>query len=115
MRYPPSATYPEPVEHCDVCRWDVDCRARRRADDHLSLVAGITTRQRRALKARGVATRRALAVLPLPMPAARGRRRRALERIREQARIQVEGEDGGRSGASCSPLDRDAEGSARAG
>ena len=21
--YPPVGTYPEPVEHCDVCRWDV--------------------------------------------------------------------------------------------
>ena len=35
-----SATYPEPVEHCDVCRWNPACRARRRADDDLSLVAG---------------------------------------------------------------------------
>ena len=40
--YPVTATYPEPVEHCDVCRWDVHCRAQRRADDDLSLVAGIT-------------------------------------------------------------------------
>ena len=32
--------------------------ARRRADDHLSLVAGITARQRRALSERGVGTRR---------------------------------------------------------
>ena len=23
--YPPAATYPEPVEHCDVCRWAAEC------------------------------------------------------------------------------------------
>src|SRR6185436_6031280 len=40
--YPPAATYPEPVEHCDVCRWAELCVRRRRDADHLSLVAGIT-------------------------------------------------------------------------
>ena len=50
--YPVTATYPDPVEHCDVCRWNVHCRAQRRADDDLSLVAGISARQRRALKDR---------------------------------------------------------------
>src|SRR2546425_4143643 len=39
-------TYPEPVEHCNVCRWFRECDARRRADDHLSLVAGIRRQQR---------------------------------------------------------------------
>ena len=40
--YPVTATYPEPVEHCEVCRWAVAVRPERRRDDHLSLVAGIT-------------------------------------------------------------------------
>src|SRR4051812_25247376 len=35
--YPPNGTYPEPVDHCDVCRWDEICTARRRQDDDLSL------------------------------------------------------------------------------
>src|SRR6202142_2045924 len=48
--YPPARTYPEPVEHCDVCRWWATCRDRRRADDDLSLVAGIGGRQRASLK-----------------------------------------------------------------
>src|SRR3989475_3109929 len=39
---PTPETYPEPVEHCNVCRWVRECDAQRRADDHLSLVAGIT-------------------------------------------------------------------------
>jgi predicted RecB family nuclease len=32
-------TYPEPVEHCAVCALNSECQERRRADDHLSLVA----------------------------------------------------------------------------
>src|SRR4030095_9933259 len=35
-------TYPLPVEHCDVCRWWKYCDDRRRKDDHLSLVAGLS-------------------------------------------------------------------------
>jgi uncharacterized protein len=65
--YPPLGTYPEPVEHCEVCRWSADCAIRRRRDDDLSLVANASTRLRKALKAGGVATRRGLAALELPL------------------------------------------------
>ena len=50
---PPPPSYPEPVEHCGICRWDVVCSARRRRDDHLSLVAGIASRTRTELVERG--------------------------------------------------------------
>ena len=101
--YPPAATYPEPVEHCDVCRWWSDCVGRRRADDDLSLVAGISSRQRRGLKdgeagtkPGRIATRRGLATLDTAgLPKLDWSSRPALERVREQARIQVEGEDRG--------------------
>jgi uncharacterized protein len=101
--YPPAATYPEPVEHCDVCRWWSDCVDRRRTDDDLSLVAGISSRQRRGLKDGEVgskpgriATRRGLAALAVEgLPKLDWSSRPALERVREQARIQVEGEDRG--------------------
>jgi uncharacterized protein len=33
-------TYPEPVSHCEICRWWKECDGRRRRDDHLSFVAG---------------------------------------------------------------------------
>ncbi|HEV8252561.1 MAG TPA: TM0106 family RecB-like putative nuclease [Candidatus Limnocylindria bacterium] len=90
--YPPPETYPEPVEHCDVCRWTVECKARRRSDDHLSLVAGIGRQQRRALVGRGVTTLEQLGSLPLPLtPPLDGSTERTVERIREQARIQLEG------------------------
>jgi uncharacterized protein len=95
--YPPAATYPDPVEHCRVCRWDVACQLRRRQDDHLSLVAGISRRQRRALMDRGIATVESLSGLPLPVvPPLDGTSSPALERVREQARIQVEGRRLGR-------------------
>ncbi|HUQ43282.1 MAG TPA: TM0106 family RecB-like putative nuclease [Candidatus Limnocylindria bacterium] len=92
--FPITATYPDPVEHCDVCRWSIHCRDQRRSDDDLSLVAGISARQRRALKDRAVSHRRELALLDVPMqPRLDGVSGEALLRVREQARIQVEGED----------------------
>lgn len=94
--YPP-ATYPEPVDHCEVCRWAAECAARRRADDHLSLVAGISARQRRGLAARGTATLAELGALELPaIPPIEGTSAGALARVREQARIQLEGRLEGR-------------------
>jgi uncharacterized protein len=90
--YPSQRTYPEPVEHCAVCRWSELCEARRRADDHLSLVAGISTHQRKALRARGIETLTALAGSPIPFdPPLDGASATAAERVREQARIQLEG------------------------
>ena len=85
----PPETYPEPVEHCRLCDWDGHCTARRRADDHLSLVAGITRGQRQRLVARGVPTVAALGGLRLPVdPGIDGVSPAALGRIREQARVQ---------------------------
>ncbi len=96
--YPPRATYPEPVEHCEVCRWSQVCARRRRADDDLSLVAGATTRLRRALKGRGVPTRRGLAALELPLVRPLAEVGAGVLRTgRDQAAIQVRGEDEGRA------------------
>ena len=90
--YPPARTYPEPVDHCDVCRWAELCVKRRRDDDHLSLVAGITSRQRASLGTREIDTVERLAAAPLPFdPPLDGSSATSIERVREQARIQVEG------------------------
>ncbi len=71
--------------------------ARRRADDHLSLVAGISARQRRALIDRDVPTLEALGDLSLPMdPPLKDTGAGALLRVREQARIQLAGRREGR-------------------
>jgi uncharacterized protein len=84
----PSATYPEPVDHCRVCTWWPVCIDRRRADDHLSLVANITRSQRRRLVEDGVPTLEALAELS---PDRRITRLppRILDRLRSQAALQA--------------------------
>jgi uncharacterized protein len=90
-------TYPEPTEHCEVCSWFRLCDTRRRADDHLSFVAGISRNQRKALTGRGVSTLAALATLPVPQkPKIERIGDAALLRIREQARLQVQGREEGR-------------------
>ena len=107
--YPP-ATAPEPVEHCAVCRWSGECSAWWRAQDDLSLVANLRSRQRHALHDVGVTTRSRLAE-PLETMDRRpeGVGREALERVHAQARIQVEGEQAGEmlSERLVPPRDRD--------
>jgi predicted RecB family nuclease len=86
---PPTGTYPEPVDHCDVCAWVLNCIARRRQDDHLSLVAGISSRQRIALVGRNVRTLEALGESPMPLrPRLDGTSDAAFKTIHEQARLQ---------------------------
>jgi uncharacterized protein len=82
-------TYPEPTQHCDVCDWWSLCNARRRADDHLCFVAGISRLQIKELRSRlHVDTLERLGELrPVPKPT-RGSRE-ALERARDQAAIQL--------------------------
>src|SRR5882672_3513316 len=85
-------TYPEPVEHCNVCRWFRECDTKRRADDHLSLVAGIRRQQRDQFEEWNAETMAKLAVLPIPLKERPKHGSKAgYERAREQARVQVEG------------------------
>jgi uncharacterized protein len=86
-----AANYPEPVDHCDVCVWSSECDRKRHADDHLSLVAGISHLQRRELESRDVNTLAQLATVPLPLPfkPMRGAADTYV-RAREQARVQLE-------------------------
>jgi len=85
-------SYPEPVEHCDVCSWFPLCDKRRHDDDHLSLVPGTTRNQRKIFVANGVSTVASLAALNLvPKPKLDGLGSAALVRIHNQAHVQVEG------------------------
>lgn len=89
-------TYPEPVPQCDVCRWWSACENRRRADDHLALVAGISKLQRKQLGEWGVATLSDLAALPLPLEYKPSRGSvDSYVRVREQARVQLEARESG--------------------
>jgi predicted RecB family nuclease len=83
--------YPEPVGHCEICRWERDCDKQRREDDHLCLVAGISRLQRRELQSRDIDTLALLARLPLPL--AFKPKRGSIEtyvNVREQARLQLD-------------------------
>ena len=85
-------TYPEPCAHCDVCRWFAECDAKRRADDDLSLVAGITRQQRKQFTQWQADTVARLAELPIPLrQKPRSGAKETYQRKREQARVQVEG------------------------
>ncbi|HKY36324.1 MAG TPA: TM0106 family RecB-like putative nuclease [Polyangiaceae bacterium] len=96
--------YPEPVEHCAVCRYWKRCEDRRRADDHLSLVAGITRRQRDRLSLAGVGRLEELARLA-PDRKLEGILPDSLTRIREQAGLQLRGRQEGRARCELLPLD----------
>ncbi len=83
--------YPEPVDHCDICRWWKVCDKRRRDDDHLSLIAGISRSQRSEVESWGIDTMEALANLTLPLEHKPSRGMKvSYEKIREQARVQFE-------------------------
>ncbi|WP_319567947.1 TM0106 family RecB-like putative nuclease [Cohaesibacter marisflavi] len=92
---PPDA-YPDPKEHCDICRWRDQCDKSRRDDDHLCLVAGLSTNQIAELKTQGINTTTALAEMPTPLTwkPVRGAAQ-SYERVREQARIQIESREAG--------------------
>ncbi len=89
-------TYPEPNPFCEICRWRDSCDQRRRADDHLSLVAGISKNQMVELIGRATSTTAALAAMPVPInwKPERGAAS-SYVRVREQARVQVEARETG--------------------
>jgi len=84
-------TYPEPTDHCPVCRWSSRCGKQRRDDDHLSLVCGLTRQHNAELSQQGIQTVAAFASLPVPLAFEPTRGSKGTyARLREQARLQVE-------------------------
>jgi uncharacterized protein len=86
---PPATTYPDPVDHCRICRWIDVCELRRRQDDHLCLVAGMRRDQTRRLNLAGIKTVTELGASPVDQPI-HGINEMAIARLRQQARLQVE-------------------------
>lgn len=83
--------YPDPVEYCFLCNWWPRCDDRRRNDDHLSFVAGISKLQIGELHKWGVDTLAQLANMPMPLETKPDRGSPdTYERVREQARLQLE-------------------------
>ncbi|MDQ3678203.1 MAG: TM0106 family RecB-like putative nuclease [Actinomycetota bacterium] len=96
--------YPYPVEHCAWCRWWRHCADKRRADDHLSRVAGLGHSQGIKLETTDVHTMRGVAalaegakVLRLAQPTLHG--------LRLQAELQVHTEDTGEHVRRFLPLE----------
>jgi len=87
---PPKETYPEPAEHCGVCRWWKVCDTQRHDDDYLSLVAGIRSAHIEELKTQGIRKLEAFATLEKIAEPKRGNIETYVRR-QSQARIQLEG------------------------
>ena len=91
---PKDDTYPLPVAHCDVCRWWRQCEERRRNDDHLTLVAGMSVTHAKEFNRQGVTT---LAGLANRSPTLTERPKQGapetFERLGEQARVQLQGRE----------------------
>ena len=90
------STYPEPVAHCAICRWRAVCDQRREADDHLSLVANITVRQRELLQEAGIDTLAALGGAERLV--VQGIDAEVLSRLHEQASLQFAARESGENG-----------------
>jgi uncharacterized protein len=90
-------TYPIPRAHCNICRWWFNCDRRRRKDDHLSLVAGMTNSQAAELHKWEVKTLEVLGELALPLPfkPSKGALGTYI-RLRDQAKLQLLARKAGR-------------------
>jgi predicted RecB family nuclease len=102
---PPVATYPEPVDHCRVCRWADVCEERWRADDSLVLVAGLSRSQGRKLATIGVSTVAALATSNGEL-ANSGISAPTLARLSKQAALQVKERTDGKPAYELLPPER---------
>ncbi|WP_420378767.1 TM0106 family RecB-like putative nuclease [Gilvibacter sp.] len=89
-------TYPEPVSHCDICKWWKNCNAVRRADDHLTFVAGMGKSQIKEFNIHEINTLEKLANLeaPIPFKPTKGVID-TYSKLREQARVQNESRQAG--------------------
>src|SRR3954453_16081794 len=63
----PRSTYPDPVEHCGVCKWGQECGKKWQTADALPIIAGISRAQRETLKGHHVSTTTAPAALTKPL------------------------------------------------
>ena len=82
-------TYPDPVEHCKVCRWWNNCNERRRGDDHLTFVAQIRRDQIKHLVDEELPTLAALAESSGDRKVA-GIAQPSFVRLQDQASMQLE-------------------------
>ena len=85
----PRDTYPNPVPHCELCRWAERCDAQRIADDHLCLVAGMRSAQSLRMSRVGITTLEQLA-LARPDTDVPKVPQATFEKLHDQARLQLD-------------------------
>lgn len=89
--------YPEPCQHCDICRWFPHCDRIRRDDDHLSFVAGIQASQIDEIRRQGNATLQGFAESDDPIPERpKGGSRESILKAHRQAKVQFQGRASGK-------------------
>ncbi|MFL6572068.1 MAG: TM0106 family RecB-like putative nuclease, partial [Burkholderiales bacterium] len=93
----PNNTYPERVDYCQFCPWRELCAERWKSDDHLNQVAGITRAQMKRLQAEGVRTLFALS----------NTKESLFEKLKSQARLQLERRETGKPTYELLGLDPD--------
>jgi uncharacterized protein len=81
------STYPNPVDHCSICSWWQECYKARKADDHLSLVAGMRNTQIKELNVQEINTLKTFAEATILKKPKRGNLD-SLEKRKKQAEIQ---------------------------
>ncbi|MEZ5897895.1 MAG: TM0106 family RecB-like putative nuclease [Hyphomicrobiaceae bacterium] len=84
---PPAASEPEPCAQCQYCHWATVCEAHWIETDHLSGVANMRSTQARYLREAGISTMAQLASLKIG--AVKGLAPAIVERLGQQARLQV--------------------------
>lgn len=83
-------TYPDPVEHCNICNWWEICNAQRRKDDHLTFVAGLRKAQIQELSFQAIGTLEAFAIAENVKAPMRGSLENLMKK-KKQACIQYDG------------------------
>lgn len=87
---PVLSTYPEPVEHCSICKWWRVCDKKRHDDDYLSLVAGIRSLHIVELQRQNILTLEQFANTKKLEKPERGNKE-TFVRKQEQAKVQLDG------------------------
>jgi uncharacterized protein len=104
----PHETYPDPVPHCDICKWWHVCNKRRRDDDHLSFIAGMGNTQIKEVKKWGIVTLESMAHLALPLAYKPERgSAQTFEKLSHQARLQDQWRKINRPVFEILPLEKD--------
>ena len=85
----PADSYPEAIPFCDFCNCWTECNKRRRKDDYLGFVAGISSSQRATLAEVGIKTLEQLAVAE-KLPRKSSGSYASLQNSRKQAALQLQ-------------------------